>query len=183
MAVSAWERRVCPYGLPAILHVLTLAGLGLAVAPPVPVSAQAIHRGLFADRDSATREVLAFLGGLGAHGPSATSCSPSTPTRCCWRVPVGLVCRRRHAAAGIVDTAREGSFGFGAWAIVCIVTVVAVLASLLGRLKHAQHAVVGPAHVGGDSAKAVRKPFSQDGLAERRPIVPRPDEAPRSRTL
>ena len=73
-----------------------LAGLGLVAAPPVPVSAQAIHQGLFADRDSATRKVLAFLGGLGAHGPSATSCSPSTPTGCCWRVPAGLARRRRH---------------------------------------------------------------------------------------
>ncbi|MDE0377680.1 MAG: DotA/TraY family protein, partial [Rhodospirillales bacterium] len=82
-----------------------------------------------------------------------------------------------HAAAGVVDTAREGRFGFGAWAIVRIVVAVALMAPLPGGLNGAQHAVVGLTHLGGDFANAVWRPFSEEALAESRPIVPRPREA------
>ncbi len=157
---------------------LLLAGVGLAVAaipPPDPASAQSIERGLFADTDSATREVLAFLGGLGAHGPSAVG-------DMLFAFNAGVLVLAGfllvwHAAAGTVDTAREGRFGFGAWAIVRIVTAVALMAPLPGGLNGAQHAVVGLAHLGGDFANAVWRPFSEEALAESRPIVPRPREA------
>ena len=58
-----------------------------------------------------------------------------------------------------------------------IVTAVALMAPLPGGLNGAQHAVVGLAHLGGDFANAVWKPFSEEALAESRPIVPRPREA------
>ena len=163
-------------GLVVLLLVLALAGLALAaVPPPQPAFGQSIDRGLFADTDSATRDVLSFLGGLGAHGPSAVG-------DMLFAFNAGVLVLAGfllvwHAAAGTVDTAREGRFGFGAWAIVRIVTAVALMAPLPGGMNGAQHAVVGLAHLGGDFANAVWKPFSDEALAESRPIVPRPREA------
>ena len=119
--------------LAAVLLALALAGLGLtAIPPPDPAAAQSIERGLFADTDSTTREVLAFLGGLGAHGPSAVG-------DMLFAFNTGVLVLAGflliwHAAAGTVDTAREGRFGFGAWAIVRIVTAVALMAPLPGGL-------------------------------------------------
>ncbi len=186
LIATAWRQRpaVCgsvprppgSRGLAVVLLVLALAGLGLtAVPPPDPAAAQSIERGLFADTDSATREVLAFLGGLGADSPSAVG-------DMLFAFNAGVLVLAGfllvwHAAAGTVDTAREGRFGFGAWAIVRIVTAVALMAPLPGGLNGAQHAVVGLAHLGGDFANAVWKPFSEEALAESRPIVPRPREA------
>ena len=159
---------------------LLLAGVGLAmtaIPPPDPASAQSIERGLFADSDSATREVLAFLGGLGADTRAGDG--PSAVGDMLFAFNAGVLVLAGflliwHAAAGTVDTAREGRFGFGAWAIVRIVTAVALMAPLPGGLNGAQHAVVGLAHLGGDFANAVWKPFSEEALAESRPIVPRP---------
>ena len=82
-----------------------------------------------------------------------------------------------HMVAGTVDTAREGRFGFGAWAIVRIVVAVALMAPLPGGMNGAQHAVIGLAHLGSDFANAVWKPFSEKALGQSRPIVPRPREA------
>ena len=164
-------------GLVVVLLVLVLAGLALVAAPPPgPAFGQSIDRGLFADTDSATRDVLAFLGGLGAHGPSAVG-------DMLFAFNAGVLVLAGfllvwHAAAGTVDTAREGRFGFGAWAIVRIVTAaIALMAPLPGGMNGAQHAVIGLAHLGGDFANAVWKPFSEEALAESRPIVPRPREA------
>ena len=61
--------------------------------------------------------------------------------------------------------------------IVRIVAAIALMAPLPGGMNGAQHAVVGLAHLGGDFANAVWKPFSEEALAESRPIVPRPREA------
>ena len=163
-------------GLLVLLAVLGLAGLGLAaVPPPEPAAAQSIDRGLFGDADRATRDVLAFLGGLGRARPSAVG-------DMLFAFNAGVLVLAGfllvwHAAAGTVDTAREGRFGFGAWAIVRIVIAVALMAPLPGGMNGAQHAVVGLAHLGGDFANAVWKPFSEEALAESRPIVPRPREA------
>ena len=163
-------------GLVVVLLVLALAGLALvAVPPPGPAFGQSIDRGLFADTDSGTRDVLSFLGGLGRDRPSAVG-------DMLFAFNLGVLVLAGfllvwHAAAGTVDTAREGRFGFGAWAIVRIVTAIALMAPLPGGMNGAQHAVVGLAHLGGDFAKAVWKPFSEEALAESRPIVPRPREA------
>ena len=163
-------------GLTAVLLVLVLAAFALAaVPPPGPASAQSIDRGLFADTDSATREVLSFLGDLGRDRPSAVG-------DMLFAFNAGVLVLASfllvwHAAAGTVDTAREGRFGFGAWAIVRIVTAIALMAPLPGGMNGAQHAVVGLALLGGDFANAVWRPFSEEALAESRPIVPRPREA------
>ena len=163
-------------GLPWLLLLSALAGLALtAVPPPEAAFGQGIDRGLFADADAATRDVLAFLGGLGRGRPSAVG-------DMLFAFNAGVLVLAGfllvwHAAAGTVDTAREGRFGFGAWAIVRIVAAVALMAPLPGGMNGAQHAVVGLAHLGGDFANAVWKPFSEEALAESRPIVPRPREA------
>ena len=163
-------------GLVWLVLFLGIAGMGIAaIPPPEPAAAQAIDRGLFADADSATREVLSFLGGLGRDRPSAVG-------DMLFAFNAGVLVLAGfllvwHAAAGVVDTAREGRFGFGAWAIVRIVTAIALMAPLPGGMNGAQHAVVGLAHLGGDFANAVWKPFSEEALAESRPIVPRPREA------
>ena len=164
------------YGLAILLSILALAGLGLALVPPPEAAfAQSIDRGLFADTDSATRDALAFLGGLGRDRPSAVG-------DMLFAFNAGVLVLAGfllvwHAAAGTVDTAREGRFGFGAWAIVRIVAAIALMAPLPGGMNGAQHAVIGLAHLGGDFANAVWKPFSEEALAESRPIVPRPREA------
>ena len=163
-------------GLLWLVLLLAFAGLGLAVMPPPdPAAAQSIDRGLFADTDSTTRDVLSFLGGLGRDRPSAVG-------DMLFAFNAGVLVLAGflliwHAVAGVVDTAREGRFGFGAWAIVRIVAAIALMAPLPGGMNGAQHAVVGLAHLGGDFANAVWKPFSEDALAESRPIVPRPREA------
>ncbi len=169
-----------------LLLILVLAALALAaVPPPEPAFGQTIDRGLFADTDRTTRDVLSFLGGLGRDRPSAVG-------DMLFAFNAGVLVLAGfllvwHAAAGVVDTAREGRFGFGAWAIVRIVTAIALMAPLPGGMNGAQHAVVGLAHLGGDFANAVWKPFSEEALAESRPIVPRPREglwrAAISRTL
>ena len=159
-----------------LILILALAALALAaVPPPGPALGQAIDRGLFADTDTATREVLSFLGGLGRDRPSAVG-------DMLFAFNAGVLVLAGfllvwHAAAGTVDTAREGRFGFGAWAIVRIVAAIALMAPLPGGMNGAQHAVVGLAHLGGDFANAVWRPFSEEALAESRPIVPRPREA------
>ena len=153
-------------GLAVLLLVLVLAGLALAaVPPPEPAFGQSIDRGLFADTDGATREVLSFLGGLGRDRPSAVG-------DMLFAFNAGVLVLAGfllvwHAAAGVVDTAREGRFGFGAWAIVRIVVAVALMAPLPGGMNGAQHAVVGLAYLGGDFANAVWRPFSEEALAER----------------
>ena len=61
-------------GLLIVLFVLAFAGLALtAMPPPESAFAQSIDRGLFAVPDRTTRDVLAFLGSLGADRPSAVA--------------------------------------------------------------------------------------------------------------
>ena len=77
-----------PKGLLWLALLLGAVGLGVtAIHPPDPAAAQSIERGLFADSDSATREVLAFLGRLGRTTPRpwATCSSPSTRASWYWR--------------------------------------------------------------------------------------------------
>ncbi|MDE0380729.1 MAG: hypothetical protein OXI20_15940, partial [Rhodospirillales bacterium] len=88
-----------------IALLLGAAGLGLtAIPPPDPASGQSIDRGLFADTDSATQDVLSFLGGLGRDRPSAVG-------DMLFAFNAGVLVLAGfllvwHAAAGVVDTAR-----------------------------------------------------------------------------
>ena len=58
-----------------------------------------------------------------------------------------------------------------------IVAAIALMAPLPGGMNGAQHAVIGLAHLGGDFANAVWKPFSEEALGAGKPIAPRPREA------
>ena len=181
---SPKRRSLCPSG-----RLLTVAGFGLAgiglsgiivagLLAADTATAQTIDPGLFADADRATRNVLAFLGDIG--GPGAGRSSALGAMLFAFNAGVLLLAGFLliwHVVAGTVDTAREGRFGFGAWAIVRIVVAVALMAPLPGGMNGAQHAVVGLAHLGGDFANAVWQPFSEEALGQSRPIVPRPREA------
>ena len=99
---------------------------------PARSGRRAVHRArpLRRHRQRDAGEVLSFLGGLGAHGPSAVG-------DMLFAFNAGVLVLAGflliwHAAAGVVDTAREGRFGFGAWAIVRIVTAIALMAPLPG---------------------------------------------------
>ena len=148
-----------------------LAGLSLTE----PAAAQTIDRGLFADADRATRDVLAFLGDIGK-GRNAVLGDMLFVFNAGVLALAGFLLVW-HTVAGTLDTAREGRFGFGAWEIVRIVTAIALMAPLPGGMNGAQHAVIGLAHLGGDFANAVWKPFSEEALGAGKPIAPRPREA------
>ena len=167
----------CP-SIAALLAGSGLIGTGLAGLGGLllsdPATAQTIDRGLFADTDRATRDVLVFLGDIGK-GRHAVLGDMLFVFNAGVLALAGFLLVW-HTVAGTLDTAREGRFGFGAWEIVRIVAAIALMAPLPGGMNGAQHAVIGLAHLGGDFANAVWKPFSEKALAAGKPIAPRPRE-------
>ena len=161
-------------GLAVLLAVLPGLGIaGLLIAETA--MAQTTGRGLFADADRATRDVLAFLGDIGVGRHSVLGDMLFVFNGGVLALAGFLLVW--HTVAGTLDTAREGRFGFGAWEIVRIVAAIALMAPLPGGMNGAQHAVIGLAHLGGDFANAVWEPFSEQALGEGEPIAPRPHEA------
>ena len=180
------KRALSCIGLLVLLAGAAFIGLGIAgLLLAESAAAQTIDRGLFADADQATRDVLAFLGDIGAGRSSVLGDMLFVFNGGVLALAGFLLVW--HTVAGTLDTAREGRFGFGAWEIVRIVAAVALMAPLPGGMNGAQHAVVGLAHLGGDFANAVWEPFAQEALGEGEPIAPRPREtvwrAAISRTL
>ena len=169
------KRLLSCIGLLALLAGTVFIGLGIAGLLSEPAAAQTIDRGLFAGADRATRDVLAFLGDIGAGRSSVLGDMLFVFNGGVLALAGFLLVW--HTVAGTLDTAREGRFGFGAWEVVRIVAAVALMAPLPGGMNGAQHAVVGLAHLGGDFANAVWEPFSEEALGEGEPIVPRPREA------
>ena len=170
------KRALSCIGLLVLLAGAVFIGLGIAgLLLAEPAAAQTIGRGLFADADQATRDVLAFLGDIGAGRSSVLGDMLFVFNGGVLALAGFLLVW--HTVAGTLDTAREGRFGFGAWEIVRIVAAVALMAPLPGGMNGAQHAVVGLAHLGGDFANAVWEPFSEEALGEGEPIAPRPREA------
>ena len=134
-----------PFPVSAFLVLLAGAvfiGLGIAGLLSEPAAAQTIDRGLFADADRATRDVLAFLGDIGAGRSSVLGDMLFVFNGGVLALAGFLLVW--HTVAGTLDTAREGRFGFGAWEIVRIVAAVALMAPLPGGMNGAQHAVIGP---------------------------------------
>ena len=169
------KRALSCIGLLVLLAGAVFTGLGIAgLLVADPAAAQTIDRGLFADADRATRDVLAFLGDIGAGRSSVLGDMLFVFNGGVLALAGFLLVW--HTVAGTLDTAREGRFGFGAWEIVRIVAAVALMAPLPGGMNGAQHAVIGLAHLGGDFANAVWEPFSQEALGEGEPIAPRPRE-------
>ena len=169
------KRLLSCIGLLVLLAGAVFIGLGIAGLLSEPAAAQTIDRGLFAGADRATRDVLAFLGDIGAGRSSVLGDMLFVFNGGVLALAGFLLVW--HTVAGTLDTAREGRFGFGAWEIVRIVAAVALMAPLPGGMNGAQHAVVGLAHLGGDFANAVWEPFSEEALGEGEPIAPRPREA------
>ena len=170
------KRALSCIGLLVLLAGAVFIGLGIAgLLLAEPAAAQTIDRGLFADADQATRDVLAFLGDIGAGRSSVLGDMLFVFNGGVLALAGFLLVW--HTVAGTLDTAREGRFGFGAWEIVRIVAAVALMAPLPGGMNGAQHAVMGLAHLGGDFANAVWEPFSEEALGEGEPIAPRPREA------
>ena len=168
------KRALSCIGLLVLLAGAAFIGLGIAGLLSEPAAAQTIDRGLFAGADRATRDVLAFLGDIGAGRSSVLGDMLFVFNGGVLALAGFLLVW--HTVAGTLDTAREGRFGFGAWEIVRIVAAVALMAPLPGGMNGAQHAVIGLAHLGGDFANAVWEPFSEEALGEGEPIAPRPRE-------
>ena len=170
------KRALSCIGLLVLLAGAVFIGLGIAgLLLAEPAAAQTIDRGLFAGADRATRDVLAFLGDIGAGRSSVLGDMLFVFNGGVLALAGFLLVW--HTVAGTLDTAREGRFGFGAWETVRIVAAVALMAPLPGGMNGAQHAVIGLAHLGGDFANAVWEPFSEEALGEGEPIAPRPREA------
>ena len=176
-----WRRLIEPERRARALLGLAVSLLGAALAATGiagltgEAAAQSIDPGLFDRPDRATRDLLAFLSGLDAAGRSVLG-------DMLFAFNGGVLVLAGflliwHTAAGAVDTARRGRWGFGAWEIVRVVTAIALIAPLPGGMNGAQHAVVGLAGLGGQFAAAVWTPFSQRALGRGDPIVPRPGEA------
>ena len=174
LRLSERKRALSCIGLLVLLAGAVFIGLGIAGLLAEPAAAQTIDRGLFADADQATRDVLAFLGDIGAGRSSVLGDMLFVFNGGVLALAGFLLVW--HTVAGTLDTAREGRFGFGAWETVRIVAAVALMAPLPGGMNGAQHAVVGLAHLGGDFANAVWEPFSEEALGEGEPIAPRPRE-------
>ena len=136
--------------------------------------AQTMDPGLFAVEDSETRTILGFLGGLAVPGAANVLADMMLIYNSGILVLAGVLLIYQ-CAAGTVDTARQGRWGFGGWQIVRIVTAVALMAPLPGGLNGAQHIVLGLAWLGGDFANAVWQPFTQD-FASARPVRPEAGE-------
>ena len=170
------KKRLVPFvAIPLLLAGAGLIGTGVAgLLLTEPAAAQTIERGLFADADRSTRDVLAFLGDIGK-GRHAVLGDMLFVFNAGVLALAGFLLVW-HTVAGTLDTAREGRFGFGAWEIVRIVAAIALMAPLPGGMNGAQHAVIGLAHLGGDFANAVWKPFSEEALGAGKPIAPRPRE-------
>ena len=176
-----WRRLIEPERRARVLLGLAISLLGAALAAlgvaglVGEAAAQSIDPGLFDGADRATRDLLAFLSDLDVADYSVLS-------DMLFAFNGGVLVLAGflliwHTAAGAVDTARRGRWGFGAWEIVRVVTAVALMAPLPGGMNGAQHAVVGLAHLGGQFAAAVWTPFSERALGRGDPIVPRPNEA------
>ena len=159
---------------------LTALGAGLMAVGAVglatePAGAQTIDPSLFDTEDSATRDLLSFLGDVDV-ARHAVLGDMLFVFNGGVLVLAGFLLLW-HTVAGAVDTARTGRWGFGAWEIVRIVIAVALMAPLPGGMNGAQHAVVGLATLGGDFAGAVWTPFSEQALGRGDPIAPRPKAA------
>ena len=123
------KRALSCIGLLVLLAGAVFVGLGIAgLLLAEPAAAQTIDRGLFADADQATRDVLAFLGDIGAGRSSVLGDMLFVFNGGVLALAGFLLVW--HTVSGTFDTAREGRFGFGAWEIVRIVAAVALMRAL-----------------------------------------------------
>ena len=153
--------------------VMVLLGMGLGVDAAL---AQGADGGIFEVMDQASRDLVAFLrGGESQHGGWRAL------GQMVWYFNAGMLVLAGalliyYVAAGVLDTARQGRLGFGAWEAVRIVTAVALLAPLPGGPSGGQHIVLGLAGLGGDFAQAVWRPFAGVMIGGSRVVSPKVPE-------
>ena len=137
--------------------VLVLLGMGLAVDH---ATAQGVDAGIFDVMDQASRDLIAFLRGSGTANNGWNALGQMIFYLNAGMLVLAGVLLVYYVAAGVLDTARQGRSGFGAWEAIRIVAAVALLAPLPGGPSSGQHMVFGLVGLGGDFAQAVWRPFA-----------------------
>ena len=148
-------RRGLAAGCAGLLLVLLGTGLGVEAA-----LAQSVDAGIFDVMDQASRDLVAFLRGGGTANAGWNALGEMVFYFNAGMLVLAGLLLVYYVAAGVLDTARQGRFGFGAWEVVRIVAAVALLAPLPGGPSGGQHMVLGLAGLGGDFAQGVWKPFA-----------------------
>ncbi len=145
-----------------------LAGLlALCLLLALPALAQGIPSGLFdGARDAGARDLLAVLDR--PRGALAAMLFAYNTTLLALAGALLLW----HAAAALVDTAREGRIRPGLWAALRITVALALMAPLGHGMNAAQHLTLRLAHLGADFAAAVWTPFADEVLAKGKPLAP-----------
>ena len=157
----------------ALAFLLMAAGItaGHLVAAPDASAQTTIDAQLFEEDDDETRAILSFLHDLPRDTGSVVLADMLGLFNAGILVLAGVLLVYQ-VAAGALDTARAGRWGFGGWQIVRVVAAIALMAPLAGGLNGAQHIVLGLTNLGGDFATAVWSPFTGDLLSPTRSIAP-----------
>lgn len=149
---------------------LALLGIGLAVDR---ATAQGVDAGIFEVMDQASRDLVAFLRGSGTPNNGWNALGQMVFYFNVGMLVLAGVLLVYYVAAGVLDTARQGRLGFGAWEAIRIVAAVALLAPLPGGPSSGQHIVLGLAGLGGDFAQAVWRPFAGVMIGGSRVVGPK----------
>ena len=139
-------------------------GTSLAQTPPVP--------DLSGEPDQAGRALLAFLSDLDTGNHSALS-SMLTIYNGAILVLAGVLLVW-WTAAGTVDTASRGRWGFTGKETLRITAAFLLMVPLAGGLSGGQHIALSLARTGGDIAQIVWGKFSEDVLGNGRMVAPPP---------
>ena len=170
----SWRRLAHKRHAARLVLAAALVAAGAAIlfdGPDAAAQQTTIDGSLFQAEDDETRAILSFLHDLPVDTGSVVLADMLRLFNGGILVLAGVLLVWQ-IAAGALDTARQGRWGFGGWQIVRVVTAVALMAPLAGGLNGAQHIVLGLANLGGDFATAVWSPFTADILSPTRSIAP-----------
>ena len=157
--------------LAALLLAAGATSTVLGLVPEASAQQTTIDASLFEEEDDETRAILGFLHDLPRDTGSVVLADMLFLFNGGILVLAGVLLVWQ-VAAGALDTARQGRWGFGGWQIVRVVTAIALMAPLAGGLNGAQHIVLGLTNLGGDFATAVWSPFTTDILSPTRSVAP-----------
>ncbi len=178
-------RRQRPRGLPGWLGAgMALAGLAWIVlgaiemaAGTAPAAAQtAPVPDLSGEPDRAGRALLAFLADLDTGSNTALS-GMLTVYNGAFLVLAGVLLVW-WTAAGTVDTASRGRWGFTGKETLRIAAAFLLMVPLPGGLSGGQHLALSLARTGGDIAQLVWAGFSEDVLGDGNMVAPAPHRRP-----
>ena len=171
----SWRRLVERRHRGRLALALLLVAAGLAAGhlwfTPGAAAQTTIDPQIFEENDDETRAILSFLHDLPRDTGSVVLADMLGLFNAGILVLAGVLLVYQ-VAAGALDTARAGRWGFGGWQIVRVVAAIALMAPLAGGLNGAQHIVLGLTNLGGDFATAVWSPFTTDILSPTRSIAP-----------